>query len=81
MLLISSNSLTIPPTEILSNEIFLPFDEERYVLIRDDGNTEPLSADKFVFTSGGRELTINGLKGSGNARLIATIRKLKLSQE
>jgi hypothetical protein len=75
---ISSNSLTITPTEILSNEIFLPFDEERYVLIRDDGNTEPLSADKFVFTSGGKELTINGLEGSGNARLIATLRKTEI---
>jgi hypothetical protein len=75
---ISSNSLTIPPTEILSNEIFLPFDEERYVLIRDDGTTEPLSSDKFVFTSGGKELTINGLEGSGNARLIATLRKTEI---
>ena len=75
---ISSNSLTIAPTEILSNEIFLPFDEERYVLIRDDGGTEPLSSDKFVFTSGGKELTINGLSVNGNARLIATLRKTEI---
>jgi hypothetical protein len=72
---ISSNSLTVSPTEILSNEVFLPFDEERYVLIRNDGSTEPLSSDQFVFTSGGRELTINGLQSNGTARLIATLQK------
>ena len=75
---ISSNSLTIPSTEILSNEVFLPFDEERYVLIRNDGGTEPLSSDKFVFTSGGKELTINGLESSGTAKLIATLRKTQI---
>ena len=75
---ISSNSLTIPSTEILSNEVFLPFDEERYVLIRNDGSTEPLSSDKFVFTSGGKELTINGLGSSGTAKLIATLRKTQI---
>ncbi len=72
---ISSNSLTVSPTDIASNEVFLPFDEERYVLIRNDGSTESLSADKFVFTSGGRELTINGLSTNGSARLIATLQK------
>jgi hypothetical protein len=73
---ISSNSITVPSTELLSNEAFLPFDEERYVLIRKDGVTEPLSSDKFLFTSGGRELTINGLTASsGQAKLIATLQK------
>jgi len=75
---ISSNSLTVSPTEILSNEVFLPFDEERYVLIRNDGSTEPLSSDQFVFTSGGRELTINGLQSNGTARLIATLQKINI---
>ena len=75
---ISSNSLTVSPTEILSNEVFLPFDEERYVLIRNDGTTEPLSSDQFVFTSGGRELTINGLQSDGSARLIATLQKVNV---
>jgi len=75
---ISSNSLTVSPTEILSNEVFLPFDEERYVLIGNDGSTEPLSSDQFVFTSGGRELTINGLQSDGTARLIATLQKVNI---
>jgi len=75
---ISSNSLIVSPTEILSNEVFLSFDEERYVLIRNDGTTEPLSSDQFVFTSGGRELTINGLQSDGSARLIATLQKINV---
>ena len=56
-------------------ETFLPFDEERYVLIRTDGTTEALSADKFVFGSGGTTVTINGLGTNSPARLIATLRK------
>jgi len=72
---ISSNSLNVPSTAILSNEVFLPFDEERYVLIKNDGTTEPLSADQFVFSAGGKELTINGLSSNGTARLIATLQK------
>jgi hypothetical protein len=72
---ISSNSLTVSPTQILANEVFLPFDEERYVLIRNDGTTEPLSSDQFAFASGGKELTINGLLSNGSARLIATLQK------
>jgi len=75
---ISSNSLTIPPTELSSNEVFMPFDEERYVLIRDDGSTEPLENDQFAFTTGGKELTINGLTSDGNAKLITTVQKIRI---
>ncbi len=64
-----------------SNETFLPFDEERYVLIRYDGQTENLSADKFVFTSGSTELTINGLGSNTTARLIATLRKVNIKEK
>jgi len=64
-----------------NNETFLPFDEERYVLVREDGQTEPLSADKFVFTNGSSSLTINGLSGSGSAKLIATLRKTNIKSK
>jgi hypothetical protein len=64
-----------------SNETFLPFDEERYVLIRSDGTTEPLSADKFVFTNGGTTLTINGLGSNSSAKLIATLRKTNVKSK
>ena len=73
--IITSNSLTVSPTELLSNEVFLPFDEERYVLTRNDGSVEPLSNDQFTFSSGGKELTISGLQSDGTARLIATVQK------
>ncbi len=68
-------SNTIPTTG--TNETFLPFDEERYVLIRSDGTTESLTADQFIFT-GGTELQIYGL-GSDNtdATLLASISKVK----
>ena len=61
------------------NETFLPFDEERYSLIRADGTTEVLTSDKFTFTVGngavqikniGSDLTVNQ-----EATLIATLAK------
>ena len=66
---------TLPTTG--TNETFLPFDEERYILIRSDGTTESLTADQFIFT-GGTELQIYGL-GSDNtdATLITSISKVK----
>lgn len=73
---ISSNSTGAIPAG--TDETFLPFDEERYVLVREDGTTEALSADKFTFTSGSQTLTINGLSGNGNAKLIATLRKINV---
>ena len=44
-----------------ASETFLPYDEERYVLIRTDGVTESLSTDKINFNSGSTEITFNGL--------------------
>ena len=60
------------------NLIFLPFDEERYALIRSDGTTEALSADKLTIASGGTALNIFGL-GSNNtgASLIVSLKKVK----
>jgi len=76
---ISSNSTGTITAE--SNETFLPFDEERYALIREDGVTEALDADKFEFTSGSNSLSINGLSGNGNAKLIATLRKINVKSK
>ena len=61
-----------------SNETFLPFDEERYSLIRSDGSTEVLTSDKFSFTSGSTQLQIYNL-GSDNtgATLVTTLTKIK----
>ena len=63
------------------NLTFLPYDEENYCLVRTDGSTEALSADKFVFTNGSQTLTINGLDGLGPAKLIATLRKINVKEK
>ena len=75
---ISANAVTISPTELETNETFLPFDEENYVLIREDGEFEPLSADKFFFSDNNKGLSIFGLGTDTTARLIATIRRIKV---
>ena len=60
------------------NESYLPFDEERYSLQRTDGATETLSADKFIFTNGGKTLQIGNLgSDTTNATLITTLTKVK----
>jgi hypothetical protein len=77
---ITSNSTNTVSAE--STETFLPFDEERYVLITNSGVTESLSSDKLVFSNGGRELTINGLStSSGTGKLIATLRKTNIKSK
>jgi hypothetical protein len=74
---ISGNQLSIP-VSAGDNETFLPFDEERYSLIRSDGTIEVLTSDKFAFISGGTQLQIYNL-GTNNtgATLITTLRKIK----
>ena len=65
-----------------NNEVFLPFDEERYSLITSDGKTEVLTADKFNFAAGSTILTIDGLSGADpNSTLIATIRKQNVTSK
>ena len=63
------------------NETFLPFDEERYSLIRADGTTEILTDDKFTFTNGNGTLQISNigsdLSANQEATLIATLNKVK----
>ena len=54
---ISANQLSTP-VSAGTNETFLPFDEERYSLIRSDGTTEVLTSDKFAFISGSTQLQI-----------------------
>ena len=62
------------------NETFLPFDEERYSLVRSNGVTEVLTADKlqFVEASGGRQIQIYNLGANDvGATLITTLTKIK----
>jgi hypothetical protein len=74
---ITSNELSIP-VSTGSNEVFLPFDEERYALIRSDGSTEVLTSDRFAFIDGGRQLQIYNLGSNDTgATLTTTLRKIK----
>ena len=76
---IASNKLSSTITAD-DNEVFLPFTPQRYSLIRQDGTTEELTADKFTITSPGGKSTlqINGLGSNDTgSTLIATIRKRK----
>ena len=72
-----SNTISANP-----NEFFEPFDEERYILIRNDGTFEVLTPDKLVFNAQATQLTIYGLgSNDNNARLIATLRKSKITSK
>ena len=74
---IASNELS---TQVVSsaNETFLPFDEERYILVRSDGSTEALSGDKFDISTTGNTLQIRNLgTNDTGATLITTLRKVK----
>ena len=74
---ISGNQLSTP-VDAGTNEAFLPFDEERYLLIRSDGTTEVLTSDKFVFTSGSTQLQIYNLGSNDTgATLVTTLTKSK----
>ena len=75
---VNSGSLSVFAGE---NEVFLPFDEERYCLVSKNGSTEQLSADKFTYLAGSSQLTIDGLSNNGDAKLIATLRKGQITSK
>jgi hypothetical protein len=65
-----------------ADETFLPFDEERYALIRSNGAYEVLTEEKFQFVNGSNGLTIIGLGANDTgARLIATLRKINIKEK
>ena len=75
---ISSNQLSTPVIAG-NNETFLPFDEERYSLIRSDGSTEVLTSDKVTFLVGSTQLQIYNLgTNDTGATLVATLRKTNI---
>ena len=72
---ISSNQLTTAAVAG-TNETFLQFDEERYLLTRSDGSTEVLTADKFDIGADGKTLQIRNLgTDDTGATLVATLNK------
>jgi len=77
----SANSITGPTLE--TDYIYQPFSEQRYTLTYSNGKIENLSPDKFTFTNGFKNLTINNLSvASGtNATLIVTVKKSKVKSK
>tara|TARA_R100000005_G_scaffold96717_1_gene86626 strand:+ start:7462 stop:15024 length:7563 start_codon:yes stop_codon:yes gene_type:complete len=61
------------------NETFLPFDEERYSIVMQNGAVQVLSADKVTISADGSSLTFKNLSGSGSGQLVATLRKIKVT--
>jgi hypothetical protein len=64
-----------------TDETFLPFDEERYVLITENGTTQSLRQENFVYSNGSKSLVVTGLTENGNAKLIATLRKINVKSK
>ena len=63
-------------------EVFLPFDEERYVLIDTLGNTIAIDSSKLELTNASGTARFVGLSvASGNAKLIATLRKSNVTSK
>tara|TARA_X000000368_G_scaffold404708_1_gene381077 strand:- start:6460 stop:14163 length:7704 start_codon:yes stop_codon:yes gene_type:complete len=61
-----------------TNESFLPFDEERYIFVRPNGDVVALTDDMFLFTTGNTVLQIEGLGSAvSGCTLVATLTKSK----
>lgn len=74
---ISNNQLSTPVNAGV-NESFLPFDPERYELIKKDGTIEVLTSDKVSLSAASDQLQIYNLSsGDDDATLVATLTKIK----
>lgn len=78
-------NITSNSTNSLTSEdgyTFLPYDEERYSLIRSDGSIEVLTSDRFTISIDGKQLQINGLGANDtNSVLITTQRKINITSK
>ncbi len=71
---ISAN--VMPNVQAGPNETFLPFDSERYTLIRSDGTTEKITADQMFLTGGNTLVQFRGLgTNDSDCKLVATLIK------
>ena len=72
------NNQLSQPVSTGSSETFLPFDEERYSLIRSDGSTEALASDTVIFDTTGTSLQVYNLgTNDTGAQLVTSIKRLK----
>jgi hypothetical protein len=78
----SSNtiSITIPSED--RDIFFESFDEDRYLISYDNGNSETLRRDQFLLDVSGKTVTFSGLsQSSGNAKVIATVKNIAVSSK
>ena len=73
---ITDNKLATP-VSCGTSESFLSFDEERYTLIRSDGQTEAISSSDCIFTDGTSLQIYNLGANDTGATLVTTVKKLK----
>ena len=74
---ITGNQLSTP-VSAGTNETFLPFEPERYELIKKDGTIEVLTSDKISLNASSTQLQIYNLSsGDDDATLVATLTKIK----
>ena len=74
---ITGNQLSTP-VSAGENETFLPFEPERYELIKKDGTIEVLTSDKVSLNASSTQLQIYNLSsGDDDATLVATLTKIK----
>ena len=71
-----------PQITAADGEVFLPFDTERYTLIRSDGSTEPIASNKLFLTNGSKTVQFMGLGSADtDCKLVATLRKSKVTSK
>ena len=78
---VSSNGCVVIESDV--DSVFEDYDEERYVLTYSNGKIEPLSSGKISISGNGKTLTLSQLTiaTDANAKLIATLRKIKVNSK
>jgi len=75
----TSNAITLPDLGG-TDYVYAPFDEERYIVVNNDGSIESLSDSNLVLNAGSKTGTLSGLSGTaGPCKLITTQIKSNVS--
>jgi len=77
----SANSIIAPTLE--TDYTYQPYANQRYILTYSNGFVETLTADKFIFTNGFKNLQIKNLSiaSGSNATLIVSVKKDKVKEK
>ncbi len=66
----SGTSVTLPT--LSADYVYVPFDEEDYLVVNEDGTHQSLSESQFEFSNGFKNLTITGLSNDATRTTIIT---------